>query len=63
VRMTTTKAYRASDEAVNMDQPLATGELKRGLQNRHIQLIALGGRLGTLVAQWERLSELSARSH
>ncbi|HLD67142.1 MAG TPA: amino acid permease [Pseudomonas sp.] len=30
-----------------MNQPLHTGELKRGLQNRHIQLIALGGAIGT----------------
>jgi aromatic amino acid transport protein AroP len=30
-----------------MSQPLHTGELKRGLQNRHIQLIALGGAIGT----------------
>lgn len=30
-----------------MNQPFHTGELKRGLQNRHIQLIALGGAIGT----------------
>ena len=30
-----------------MNQSLHTGELKRGLQNRHIQLIALGGAIGT----------------
>src|SRR3989338_4561132 len=30
-----------------MNQPLHTGELKRGLQIRHIQLIALGGAIGT----------------
>lgn len=30
-----------------MDNSMQQGELKRGLQNRHIQLIALGGAIGT----------------
>lgn len=34
-------------QVLTMDTSMQGGELKRGLQNRHIQLIALGGAIGT----------------